>query len=162
MKRGQHFTPPAVADLLVDLVLREADGPVTRVIDPACGQGALLAAVRRRLPDARLVGYDIDPDAIETARRSLPGAQLDVGDALVVARGQFDLVIMNPPYVGEKGNKALFDGVRALGEPWVGRCAPRMDYLYFFLHLGLDLLRPGGAMVALTTAYWPAATSARV
>lgn len=90
------------------------------------------------------------------------------GDALALAAaghgglrdGEADLVLLNPPYLGEKGHRALFEQVVGLGDRWAARHRPRMDYLYFFLHLGLDLLRPGGRMMALTTAYWPSATSA--
>jgi adenine-specific DNA-methyltransferase len=159
-KRGQHFTPDAVADALVEMALSQATRPVNRVLDPACGDGALLAAVRRRLPDAQLVGFDIDAEAASLARARLPGAKIVVADALRAAAGPFDAVVMNPPYVGEKGNRDLFDEVRALGPRWAERCTARMDYLYLFLHLGLDVLAAGGAMVALTTAYWPGATSA--
>jgi adenine-specific DNA-methyltransferase len=160
---GQHFTPPSVADLLVELALAEySGGSAPRVLDPACGDGALLAAVRRRIPDAILHGFDIDPEAAGTALQRVPGAKIVVADALTAVDDKYDLVVMNPPYVGEKGNKSLFDEVRGLGPLWAGRCAPRMDLLYFFLHLGLDVLRPGGVMAALTTAYWPSATSAAV
>ena len=104
---------------------------------------------------------DLDPVPLETARARLPNARLICGDALKsppVERA--DLVLMNPPYVGEKGNAALFAQVAALGSPWTDRTVARMDYLYYFVHLGLDLLRPGGRLLALTTAYWPSATSA--
>lgn len=163
MTRGQHFTPPVAADLLVQLALEATDGPVRRILDPACGDGALLDACQRRLPGVDLVGYDIDPIAAERARERVPAATIHVADALAaVPAGAFDMVVMNPPYVGEKGNKPLFDAVRALGSPWTERCQARMDYLYFFVHLALDVLREGGGLAALTTAYWPAATSADV
>lgn len=137
-------------------------------IDPACGPGALLEALAHawgpRGP-LRLHGVELDPPVAAQARHKNV-AQIHQGDALALA-GQAplldesaDLVVLNPPYLGEKGRAPLFEAAAALGPRWARRTVARMDYLYYFLHLALDLLRPGGRLVALTTAYWPAATGA--
>jgi hypothetical protein len=103
---AQHFTPACAVDLLYALV-EHLHGPLRapRVIDPACGEGALLlGALRNGLtrPD-RILGIERDPD---TARRCLaaqPGPRFAVADALTGltapgAPGSFDLVVANPPY----------------------------------------------------------------
>lgn len=71
----------------------------------------------------------------------------------------FDLVVGNPPYLGEKGHGEIFGPVRKslLGRRfYVGK----MDYFYFFFHLGLDLLREGGSLCFITTNYYLTATYA--
>jgi methylase of polypeptide subunit release factors len=96
-----------------------------RVIDPAAGEGALLAALLKALPKRRAVevyGFDTNSDALNAARSRLEGLHpratlhLSTGDFLAYvlngasALGQgelfetappdsFDLVIANPPYV---------------------------------------------------------------
>ena len=173
MTLGQHFTPQALARWLVERALSEPwsrSGPL-RAVDPACGQGVFLEAIGDALGAGQsaleLVGVDLDPVALDVARQRVPTAKLSQGDALAIAgraplrEASFDLVALNPPYIGEKGNRSLFAEVADLSPKWRSRAVARMDYLYFFLHLGLDLLKTGGRMVALTTAYWPAATSAR-
>jgi len=172
---GQHFTLLPVARTLVRWALGGLGDarPATclDVADPACGDGAFLAAAALELgagDTGRRVGVDLDPRCVAAAsqRPELAHAELVEGDALrlagqpPLAPASFDLVVLNPPYIGEKGNAALFDAVRQSSPLWASRSVARMDYLYYFLHLGLDLLRPGGRMVALTTAYWPSATSA--
>jgi len=94
--RGVHFTPSALVDYLIDstlsrLLAGEAKGDI-RILDPSCGSGIFLIAAMRFLvgrdPAAdgmsrsrtqdtldslasSIFGTDINPRAIEWARRSL-------------------------------------------------------------------------------------------
>lgn len=133
---------------------------------------------------AALGGTDIRPDALETwalsAALTLGESCLELpvlscgcldsvaGDLLlqlpwtrsVLAEGGFDLVIGNPPYIGEKGNRELFKVLRS--SAFGSRCYEgRMDLFYYFLHRGLDILRAGGILCQLTTSYYTTADSAR-
>jgi SAM-dependent methyltransferase len=142
--------------------------------------------VRAGLPDgeaaaaaARCVhGVDVDPRAVEAARATLglsdaSGAggeplhgQLQVADALaldwaaafpaVFARGGFDAVIGNPPYVRQEhlaAHKPLlrqfasYDGVA--------------DLYVYFVELAHRLLRPGGRYCLITPNKWLTAAYAR-
>jgi adenine-specific DNA-methyltransferase len=71
----------------------------------------------------------------------------------------FDIVIANPPYVGEKGNKTTFDELKttSLGKRFY---KGKMDLFYFFFHLGLDALKDGGVLTFITTNYYPTADGA--
>ncbi len=71
----------------------------------------------------------------------------------------FDIVIANPPYVGEKGNKTTFDKLKptSLGKRFY---KGKMDLFYFFFHLGLDALKDGGVLTFITTNYYPTADGA--
>ncbi len=73
-------------------------------------------------------------------------------------KGGFDVVIANPPYVGEKGNKELFKPVkeRKLKRFYQGK----MDYFYFFFHLALNLVKDRGQIAFITTNYYVTATGA--
>ena len=70
-----------------------------------------------------------------------------------VVRGGFDVVIGNPPYCRELNAAALFDQIARspLGQRWR---EARMDLWYYFLHRGLDLLRPGGVLSFIVNSYW--------
>lgn len=71
----------------------------------------------------------------------------------------FDLVIGNPPYIGEKGNKEIF---RQIKQSKIGRFYQRkMDIFYFFFHLGIDLATGNGQIAYITTNYYPTATAAK-
>jgi type I restriction-modification system DNA methylase subunit len=69
----------------------------------------------------------------------------------------FNIVIGNPPYLGEKGNRQTFEGLRGSSihrRFYQGRA----DLLHYFFHLGLDLLKQGGVLSFITTNYFPTAT----
>jgi hypothetical protein len=72
----------------------------------------------------------------------------------------FDIVIGNPPYIGEKGHTSIFEPVKKaeLGKRFY---QGKMDYFYYFFHLGLDLVREGGTVSFITTNYFITATFAR-
>lgn len=105
---GQFFTPDPVVDFVLDgLVALGLDAAPTRVVDPACGEGAFLRAAASRFPEAELWGCDLDA-GLDAAWQhdDLPSARthLLVQDGLVDAPlfglggGEFDLVVGNPPY----------------------------------------------------------------
>jgi hypothetical protein len=76
-------------------------------------------------------------------------------------KGGFDVVIANPPYLGEKGHKDVFRPIAAapLGKRFY---AGKMDLFYFFFHLALDLARARGIISYITTNYFIMATAAKV
>ncbi|MFO0919973.1 MAG: N-6 DNA methylase [Planctomycetaceae bacterium] len=173
---GMHYTPEPLARFLVEQLFKHlprTTGSI-RVLDPACGDGALLRAFARCVP-ARirkqlvLVGYETDPQAISQAGASLKtchvaevvllhedflAACLDHSSprgafpsANRPAKPQFDVVISNPPYVR----------TQVLGARTTQRLAKefgltgRVD-LYHAFAIGMtSLLRPGGALGLLTS-----------
>lgn len=128
-----------------------------------------------------LFGVDLDPQAVLAARRVLwlelatrnaPAralladlvANVRCGDALTgpglaPLTGRVDAVIGNPPYRRELDAKGLLDRIAAteFGRRW--RTA-RMDLSYYFVHRGLELLRPGGRLSFIMAAYWTAGRGA--
>ncbi|MEM9549002.1 MAG: N-6 DNA methylase [Bacteroidota bacterium] len=61
----------------------------------------------------------------------------------VFAKGGFDVVIGNPPYVGEKGNSEIFDALKLIPK-WNDYYRRRSNLYYFFIKLGIELLKPNG------------------
>ena len=78
----------------------------------------------------------------------------------VFKQGGFDIVIANPPYVGEKGHKDIFEPIKkcSLKEFYLGK----MDLFYFFFHLALNILKPNGSCAFITTNYYITALGARL
>ena len=73
---------------------------------------------------------------------------------------KFNLIIANPPYLGEKGHKDIFRHIResALGQRFgVGK----MDLFYYFFHFTLDYLDKNGVGALITTNYFITATGAK-
>lgn len=72
----------------------------------------------------------------------------------------FDIVIGNPPYIGEKGHKEIFHPVKTdktMQSFYLGK----MDYFYFFMHLAFNILNRKGTCFYITTNYYLTAAGAR-
>lgn len=71
----------------------------------------------------------------------------------------FDVVIVNPPYVGENGNKEIFRAIAKgnLGKFYQGK----MDLFYFFFHLALDIGNKNCINAFITTNYYVTALGAK-
>ncbi|MGA2623115.1 MAG: N-6 DNA methylase [Bacteroidota bacterium] len=65
------------------------------------------------------------------------------------SKGGFDTVIANPPYVGQKGNRELFEIMKGNTN-----FEKKMDYWYFFLHKAHDITTQGGVNSFITPNYW--------
>lgn len=71
----------------------------------------------------------------------------------------FDVVIANPPYVGEKGNKEEFRKISSTD--WGNNFyKSKMDLFYFFFHKAIDLARENGSISFITTNYYITADGA--
>lgn len=160
-ERGAYYSPPALVQPLLDEALPAGEEPEV-VLDPACGGGAFLLGAAERLgggPRAlhRLRGLDSDPGAVAVARLALSrllaaplGALRGVcrGDALRdpgLAPGSVDVIVGNPPFLGEEDHGADLAALRG-GSRVAAYLQPRTDLAYLFCHLCLDLLRPGGRL----------------
>jgi len=74
--------------------------------------------------------------------------------------GKFSYACANPPYVGEKGHKELFRQTLNVYPYWKKYYQGKMDYLQWFIILGLSKLRQWGKLGYITSAYWPTADGA--
>ncbi len=92
---------------------------------------------------------------------ALQGTPLSVWHTLfpnVFKRGGFDIILSNPPYLGQKNNKELFSTLRQ-NPRWSKKIAPKGDLLYLFFYLGLEITKPHGLMGFITTSYFAQAAS---
>lgn len=102
------FVPRRRSELLVRrtvAALRAVDGRPPVVVELCCGVAAVATAVGRRLPGTELHAADVDPAAVDLARRNLApvGGRAWLGDldAPLPAelRGRVDVLVANAPYV---------------------------------------------------------------
>lgn len=112
--------PRSETELLVDEVLAWARGREgLHALDVGTGSGAIALSLATEGPFARVVATDVSAGALEVARAnhaaSAPGAPVEfyLGAVYAPVRGQsFDVVVSNPPYIGESERGALDAGVR--------------------------------------------------
>lgn len=171
---GVFYTPPAVVRRLLDsCTAAGADWERCRVLDPACGGGAFLGPIARRMAESlkgcdrrvvvrnlanRLVGYEIDGFAawlslvfLDATLNEVLGfagddqlAPIIVGDSLLRhEQGDFDLIVGNPPY----GRVTLPGSLRAIYK----RSLFGHANLYgLFLDLAVRKARAGGVIAYVT------------
>lgn len=93
---------PRAADLLVEVVLTGLDPqPGERAFDLYCGVGLFAGALVDR--GAQVWGVESARDAVEYARRNVPGARFTVGRVERVLNrlpARTDLVVLDPPRAG--------------------------------------------------------------
>lgn len=143
----QHYTPRAVAQVLVDRVRLKR---VTTVADFAAGKGALLEAAAGRWQKATMIANDIDRRMARRLRRTFPTGQISSVDflddlalrrsSLLSHRGACDLVLLNPPFSCRGAGRVVLN----LGEHAVA-CSPAMA----FLLRGVTFLRWRGEVLTL-------------
>ena len=159
--------PRPETELVVEIGLglfgsHATDAP--RIADVGTGSGCLAIALAKELPRARFWAVDRSLAALTIARRNARrhgvAARIGLwcGDLLDAAAGRsaFDLIVTNPPYVATPS----LDRAAGLA-PEVRDWEPRgaldggSDGLDFYRRLlgrgsrnGIDLLRPGGWLVA--------------
>lgn len=113
---GREFLPAAGRDVFLplydplvifmggsrareELIKQARIEPNQRVLDIGCGTGTLVVLLKRRYPDAEIVGLDPDPKALRRAKKKVRRAgvtvQLDEGfaDELPYETGTFDRVL---------------------------------------------------------------------
>jgi len=128
-----------------------------------------------RLPALGIVPADTlalhDPDGLHACTVELGSALLTddaearrralrVVDASQAGGTPFDVACGNPPYVGQKVAAALIDKTRREHPYWEQHVGHHMDYLYWFIVVGMSKLRPGGRFGFVTTEYWLRAVGA--
>ncbi len=112
---GQFFTHSELVEYIISRLPIQSD---STIIDPACGAGAFLAAASRVTNGhARLIGVDINQDALDFCRLSLDSLsectdftllcsdsinQLSPSDLVDLSGGDLDIAIGNPPFMNLK------------------------------------------------------------
>lgn len=114
---GAVYTPAHVAEWLAERVIDALGCEPLSIIDPACGDGALLRPFLR-LSGARLFAADVDKAAAAAASSLLRNQSVVVQDSLLptpgfhisgaanVIAGGADVVVMNPPWGAELAHQA--------------------------------------------------------
>ncbi len=135
-------------------ILEKEQTPCPFILDLGTGSGCIALALLKELPEARVVGTDINPEALKTARenaerfglqnRFLPLAA-DWLKSFILGKRPFDMVVSNPPYIAEMDAETL--------EPEVVRHEPRkalfaghdgMFHIDRLLSEVPQVLKPGG------------------
>jgi hypothetical protein len=158
---GVVYTPSETACYIASRMIRHSNLPYScrtevSILDPAAGEGELLAAmIKAVIPFCgriRAVGYDTDETAGKKARlrisKMFPDVEIEIRNRDFLAEAEqgaiekFDFVIANPPYIrtqiiGSERSRRIAEKLSLKG---------RVDLYYAFLvHAGTVLKQDGTA-----------------
>lgn len=152
-----HYTPPYIARAIVENALNQIaleNIDTLRVFDPACGSAEFLIEALKQLKERgfsgsiEIHGWDSSETAINTSKFLLTYEQRKiwkdkltvhlrlVGDSLMEDWGQYDLILMNPPFVSWEllSTKEARDSVKqTLGNVLLGK--PNQASAFFYKSL---------------------------
>lgn len=104
--RGGYYTPANVAEFIVKWAMRYTDD---RILEPSCGDGSFLAAIRKHSIQTgfqnadRVIGVELD--SVEAQKASLHGYEVANEDFFtfyknnIEGQNAFDIVVGNPPFI---------------------------------------------------------------
>ena len=168
-KTGATFTPELLANFLADKLLHYYKhlSYTSCVLDPACGDGALLAALYKngKVASSNIIGYDTNNTYLSVAKQRIAeishnnNSQFYNEDFLAVCpnnqdilstnikREFADLIIANPPYVrtqvlGAEKAQQLAKDFNLTG---------RVDLYYPFFMAMTNALKIGGILGVITS-----------
>jgi len=168
---GEVFTPKDIVEFMLFRIAKHTTFKNKRVCDLASGNGAILYEIAKKYKSYQSVeGVDIQPFS---ARLSFvnsclarPEQQEKISirsfDSILnqeLFSEPYDIIVSNPPYIGQKNNKELFEPLKC-HKFWSEHYTSKSDYLYFFIIQSINMCSPGGIVCLITTQYWLTATKA--
>ena len=101
---GYVRTPDDEVGRIIDLIAPEGPGPL-RVVDPCCGQGLALAAMRRAIEERDGIevvtfGTEADHERAEEAQRRVDHCLWAPYQDARWNEGSMDVMLLNPPHAG--------------------------------------------------------------
>jgi len=153
--------PRPETEELVDWIVKENAQRSTRnaqfsMIDIGTGSGCIPIALKKKLPEADVSAIDVCSEALFTATENAIEHKVDVDFILLdfldeekwKERGQFDVIVSNPPYVTQNEKDTMHARVKEF-EPHLALFVPDNDALLFYRKLSdfsLKHLKPGGSL----------------
>jgi release factor glutamine methyltransferase len=126
-----------------------------RLVDVGTGSGAIALALANELPSAEIHATDISPEALEVARAN--AARHELASRIKFHRadllgglphGEFDIVVSNPPYVGESEEDSVQLEVRKFEPRNAVFAGPTgLEVIERLIPQAQTVLRPGGWLV---------------
>jgi len=132
------------------------------LVDVGTGSGCIAIALAKELPDATVYATDISLDALNVARRN--ASRLGISERIQCLESDllegfsplatrhsplsFDLIVCNPPYVGQRDAESLPREVRE-HEPEIALNGGEEGYEFYaeLIAQSHEFLKPGGLLV---------------
>lgn len=158
---GQVFTPDYIAEFMVKNLVeflkregREDKIPAFTVLEPAAGEGVFLKYLYNN-HFSNITAYELDNCLQRELQKKFPTIEFRFENFFSTGTDEkFDLIIGNPPYLGQNYNAEVFQEYNKKFPICAKYFVGNMDLFYYFIHLGIEKLKPGGLLSFITTNYW--------
>ncbi|MHA1194184.1 MAG: Eco57I restriction-modification methylase domain-containing protein [Promethearchaeota archaeon] len=158
---GQIFTPDFIAEFMVknvkNLYLANQDMKIldkVKILEPSAGKGIFLKYLISEGFN-NITAYELDQKLETSLLEDYPDVSFKFDNFLGSNPNEkFDIIIGNPPYLGQNYNAPIFQELVKNYSICKKYFVGNMDLFYFFIHLGIDKLKPGGLLSYITTNYW--------
>ena len=156
---SQIFTPEYVAKFMIKNVFDHLnktgkDINSLKVLEPCAGEGIFLKHLLQ-YGFFNVTAYEIDKRLNQFLSKIYPNINLSLENFLSAPSSEkYDLIIGNPPYLGHNYNAEVFQEYIKKYPICAKYFIGHMDLFYFFIHLGIEKLAPGGFLTFITTKYW--------
>jgi release factor glutamine methyltransferase len=147
------FIPRVETEYFVEMIQKIVTQRPERILEIGTGCGAISIALAHLYPEAKILATDISSRAIENACHNVRELRLESrvsllqGDLYESIRGEFDLIVSNPPYVPHARMGQLPRSVREF-EPLTAIDGGErgVQFIENLIVQGMDHLRKNGFM----------------
>ena len=115
------FIPRPATEEMVDDIINNISLNGKNVLDLCTGSGCIPIVIKNRYPEANVYGIDINPQALEVAKKNARANTVDItflcqdifSDKIYsfFSTEKMDIIVSNPPYVCEKEKKNMMPRV---------------------------------------------------
>jgi len=162
---GQIFTPEYIAEFMVKNIVKlikdqnlfknkQQSLSNLRILEPSAGKGVFLKFLIE-YKFSNITAYEMDINLKHRLMKSYPTVKFEFKNFLGSdLNDSYDMIIGNPPYLGQNYNAEIFQNYVKKYPICAKYFVGNMDLFYFFIHLGILKLNPGGLLSFITTNYW--------
>ena len=158
---SQIFTPDYIAEFMVKNIKKhylsihnESTIDKIKILEPSAGKGIFLKYILGE-GFIDITAYELDQNLKTPLLESYPNVRFKFENFLGSdVNEKFDIIIGNPPYLGQNYNAQIFQELVKNYSICKKYFVGNMDLFYYFIHLGINKLKPGGFLSFITTNYW--------
>lgn len=145
--------PRPETEELIEWILKDVKSSNLQILDVGTGSGCIPIVLKKNLPQAEILAMDISEKALETAllnvkyhRTEINFLQTDFLNMSFESLPEFDIIVSNPPYIGETEKLEMDENVVKF-EPHSALFVPDENTLVFYkkiIELAKLKLKPKG------------------
>src|SRR5690606_3584650 len=133
--------PRPETEELIEWILKDVENKNLQILDVGTGSGCIPIVLKKHLLDAEILAIDISEKALETAilnaefhKTEINFLQTDFLNMSFENLPEFDIIVSNPPYIGETEKSEMDENVVKF-EPHSALFVPDENALVFYIKI---------------------------